>query len=43
MTWFVIGIIVAVFIVGIIIGAYGHKWIASKTASLGVTVPPKLP
>lgn len=28
MTWFVIGIIVAAFIGGVIIGAFGHKYIA---------------
>lgn len=43
MTLFVIGIIAAAFIAGLIIGAYGHKWIASKAASVGVTVPTKLP
>lgn len=43
LTGFVMGIIGAAFIAGIIIGAYGHKWIVSKAAAVGVTVPPKLP
>lgn len=43
MTTFVIGVIVAAFIVGMIVGGYGHKWIAHKAASAGITPPPKLP
>lgn len=31
------------FVVGLIIGAYGHKWLSRKAAIVGVTPPTKLP
>lgn len=43
MTLFVFGIIIAAFLGGIIVGAYGHKWIVSKTSSVGINAPTKLP
>lgn len=43
MTLFVMGIIAAAFVGGVIIGAFGHKWMARKAATIGVTPPSKLP
>lgn len=31
------------FLAGAIVGAYGHKWIASKVSGVGLTPPSKLP
>lgn len=39
---FVLSIIAGAFVVGVVVGAYGHKWIASKATSVGVTPPSKL-
>lgn len=40
---FAIGAVVCAFVAGLIIGAYGHKWLAKKATSVGVTPPSKLP
>lgn len=38
-----LGALACAFVSGLIVGAYGHKWLASKATSLGVTPPTKLP
>lgn len=40
---FVLGIIAGAFVVGVVVGAYSHKWLASKASSVGVTPSSKLP
>ena len=37
-----LGALACSFISGLILGAYGHKWIAYKATSVGVTPPSKL-
>ncbi len=43
MTELATGLIIVAFILGLIVGAYGHKWLAKKAVSEGVTPPAKLP